>query len=84
MSKRYASQKFHVGQSVHLTAKAVAQGLVSNRYPWSHHGDVMAIQDPFRVKIRPLGRKTANWYHSDFWTPCRKREICVRLEMDIL
>lgn len=82
MIKRYASQKFHVGQSVHLTAAAIAQGLASNRYPRSHHGDVKAVQDPFRVKVRLLGRKTANWYHSDFWTPCRKRETCVRREME--
>ena len=80
--KRYATQKFRVGQSVHYTALAIRQGLVG-RYPPSAHGDVKAVQDPFRVKVRRLGRKEANWYHIDFWTPCHTRETCIRRDFGL-
>ena len=81
--KRYATQKFRVGQSVHLTRVAIRQGFVSRRYPPSAHGDVKAVQDPFRVKVRRLGRKEANWYHIDFWTACHTRETCIRRDFGL-
>lgn len=76
-----AAQKFRVGQSVHFTRLAIDQGLASERYPKSYHGDVVAVQNPFRVKVRRLGRKEPHWWHIDFWTPCRKRETCIRRDL---
>lgn len=75
--KKLATEKFRLDWSVHMTSRAIERGLVSNRYPVTCHGIVLAVQDPFRVKVRRYGRKHGEWYHVDFWTMCRKRSACL-------
>jgi hypothetical protein len=73
--------KFRVGQSVHMTRHALVQGLDGRRYPPTRHGTVLAVQAPARVKVRRDGRKHPQWWHACMWTPCRKHETCLSVEV---
>jgi hypothetical protein len=61
---------FRIGQRVKLSAYAAQQGITLQSRA-KGRGSVVAVREPFSVKVQPDTYATAGWFNADFWEPSR-------------